>query len=130
MTKESLHIPDRGPTSLFPRSAIASDHPREMMNASPPPDYSLVRLLSNRRTTKRSQLLNLANLPTSLDPLPNVRPRTLADILDEAIRLANETFDSDIELEGSTQEIKTDDDAFLTDPNGEGVDSRGGRLPQ
>jgi hypothetical protein len=101
------------------------------MNASPLPDYSLVRLLSsNRRTTKRSQLLNLANLPTSLDPLPNVRPRTLADILDEAIRLANETFDSDIELEGSTQEIKTDDDSFLTDPNGEGVDSRGGRLSQ
>jgi hypothetical protein len=128
MTKESLHMPDGEPTSRFSRSTIASDHPHEM-DASLP-DYSLVRLLSYRSTSKRSQRVSLANLPTSLDPLANDRPRTLADILDEAIRLANETFDSDIEPEGSTQELKTDDNAFLTDSNSEGVDGRGGRLPQ
>jgi hypothetical protein len=113
-------------------NTTASNQASEM-NGSPP-DNSLVRLqLSCRRTSKRSQLVlvNLANLATSLDPPRNDRPRTLSDILDEAIRLANETFDYNIELEGSTQqELETADKASLTNPSCKGLDSRGGRPPQ
>jgi hypothetical protein len=101
------------------------------MNVSPPA-CSLVSLLSCRTTSKRLQPVNLANLTTSLDP--NDRPRTLSDILDEAIRLANETFDSDfgfdIDLEGSSQqEYETADNVCLNDSNSKGLASGGGRLP-
>jgi hypothetical protein len=126
MSKENVEIPDGRPAPRFPStgSTIAPDHLRELTLNGSPPDCSLVRLLSYRRTSKRPQLASLANLSTSLDPLPNDCPRTLTDILDEAIRLANETFDLDFEPEGSAeQDLETKDNEVL-DPNCDAVDRR------